>query len=352
MNRRHPLFWYRIRAFTLVELLVTIFVIGLLAALLLPAIQAAREASRRAQCSNNLKQLGLGLHAYASGYGLFPPALLPSDLSASRPGDPPVFGNCFSSIVRMLPQLEATTFYNGINFSFLPDFGPGLSANATIMQVSLSIFVCPSDSAAVVGGYGRVNYRFAIGPDTMMTIPERKGATSASPTSGSFPPGYALQPADFTDGLSNTVGLSERLQGDWTKQVFRRGGDYYLRDGYYFHANADTAVALCDSTRTDGSVPHESRGGEAWFLSGFHFTNFNQCSTPNSSHLDCSFVNGVSSVHSRHMVDGVFTASSNHHGGANVLMMSGDVRFVRDSVALPVWRALGSRSGGEVTGSE
>lgn len=330
------------RGFTMIELLVVVAVIAILCGLLLPAVQAAREVARRAQCVNNLKQLGIGLHSYADLHGWFPPnTLLPS-----RGGIPPLdWYNMLSPMARMLPQLEQSAHYHAINFDLPADFGPGLTANQSVMISTLSLFVCPSDGGPPVSGYGRVNYRFSLGPRSSFSI-----GTSVTPEGsyGAFPPVASLRPADFTDGLSSTIGLSERLQGDWTKSTFRRGGDYLLRDGAYAGTDPDVALSICRALAPAPATPHESRGGESWFLSGLHFSNYNHCSTPNRWADDCSYTKDVGSVHDRFMIDGAFSASSAHPGGVNVLMMGGEVRFFRDSVTLPTWRALSTRGGGEV----
>ena len=330
------------RGFTLIELLVVVSAIALLCSFLIPAVQSAREAADRSRCVNNLKQIGIGLHSYASLHSRFPPVtLLPS-----RPAIPPVdWYNMTSPMARMLPHLEQSPLYHAINFDLPADFGPGLSANSTVMTSAVTIFVCPSDGGSPVSGYGRVNYRFSLGPATMFS--SQVPATGVA-LSGAFPPTSALQAADFPDGLSSTIGLSERLQGGWMKRTFRRGGDYLLRDGGYAGPDPDVALSICRSLPPAPSSPHESRGGESWFLTGLHYSNYNHCSTPNRSADDCSFTRYVDTVHDRFMIDGAFSASSAHPGGVNVLMMGGEVRFIRDSVALPTWRALSTRNGGEV----
>ena len=334
------------RGFTLIELLVVVSVIAILCSLLLPAVQAAREAARRAQCISNLKQIGIGFNSYASLDGHFPPVIL----LPSRSGIPPVdWYNITSPMARMLPHLEQSVLYNAINFVPPADFGPGLYANLTAMTTTVAIFVCPSDGGPQVPGYGRVNYRFSLGPATMFSV---QVPAPSRALYGAFPPVLSLVAADFPDGLSSTIGVSERLQGDWAKQTFRHGGDYLLRDGAYAGPDPDVAVSICRSLAPAPATPHESRGGESWFLSGLHFTSYNHCSTPNRWADDCSFTKYVDTVHDRFMIDGAFSASSAHPGGVNVLMMGGGVRFIGDSVTLPTWRALSTRIGGEVISSD
>ena len=330
------------RGFTLIELLVVISIIAILCGLLIPAVQGAREAARRAQCINNLKQIGLALHSYQSVYDRFPPiTLLPPALGG--------WASVTSPMAQMLPQLELSTIYNAMNYDLRADFSPGLSANQTVMSTRLAVFVCPSDVGSPVPGYGRVNYRFSLGVATMFASQSPGTPNMTSQVNyGAFYPWLSLRSSDFPDGLSSTVGLSERLQGDWTQGTFRRGGDYRVGDGGQASSDPDLAVSICKAYASDLVAPVESRGGESWFLTGLHFTNYSHFWPPNRSENDCSFRGHLESVHARHMLDGVFTATSAHPGGVNVLMMGGEVRFVRDSIALPTWRAMSTRAGGEV----
>ncbi len=119
----------------------------------------------------------------------------------------------------------------------------------------------------------------------------------------------------------------------------------------YPHGGLDWAMAACASASPD--LPIETKSGESWFFSGLHFTNYNHCATPNSRVRDCSFwPTWLPDLHSRTIVEGMFTASSFHPGGVNVLLMDGSVRFARDSIDRSVWRALSTRSGGEAVSSD
>ncbi len=195
------------RGFTAIELLVVVAIIGVLVALLIPAVQSARESSRRASCLNNLKQLGIGLHNYASQFERFPPIMLFDD-PPGRP--PPHFVKSYSPLARMLPQLEQMNEYNAINFAIVPEYGPGLTVNLTAMKTTVAGFLCPSDGGSAPAGYGRVNYRFSIGLVPMLNY--RKDPPSRprpGEGAGPFVLMQTFRPADFTDGLSMTVGVSE-----------------------------------------------------------------------------------------------------------------------------------------------
>jgi prepilin-type N-terminal cleavage/methylation domain-containing protein/prepilin-type processing-associated H-X9-DG protein len=327
--------------FTLVECLVVVFVIGLLAAILLPAVHQAREASRRLECVNQLKQVALALQAYAGEHGCFPTVDSVTYQSGQRPGPP----QAYSPLARILCELDQTALYNAFNFSVIPSVGAGPAYNLTAMSVTLGVALCPSDAPPPVSGYGRVNFRFSTGP-TPWIGPSPKLPLSLD---GPFTVGHFWAPGDFRDGLSNTVGISERLQGGWVKGAFKHGGDYLLvADGLWVVQNADQAVSLCASAPIDG--PTDTRAGESWGLSGFHFTDYNHCATPNPLPNDCALDTHNGSLHSRTLHGGVFSASSGHPGGVNAALMDGSVRFIKNGIALPTWRALSTRSAGEVIG--
>ncbi len=327
--------------FTLIELLVAIGIIGLLIALLLPAVQQAREAAHRLACFNNLKQLGIALHSYASAHTYFPAINAPTGTNPGKAGT--YSGHYYSPLARMLPELEQGPLYHATNFSWVPSSPEALWANSTVMTASVASFLCPSDAPQHVAGYGRASYRLSVGATPRFA----PGSNSPGSWDGAFTTHRFHRAADFADGLSNTAAASERAQGDWTQGVFMARGDYLLGA----HANAhtpDEAIAACSQAAAAGA--HESRSGESWFLSGFHFTNYNHCLAPNSEAADCSLDPLTEPIHSRAIHEGVFTARSWHPGGAGVLTMDGGVRFVADSIELRVWRALATRNGGEVVG--
>jgi prepilin-type N-terminal cleavage/methylation domain-containing protein/prepilin-type processing-associated H-X9-DG protein len=336
---------YSHRGFTQIELLVVVFIIGLLAGLVLPAVQFARETSRRLQCTNNLKQIGLALHSYLAQQNVFPGV----DLKTyTIPGTSrSVSTYFFSPFARMLAQLDQIPLYNAANVSLPPV--EGAVSNQTVMKTGIGLFLCPSDIQPAVPGYGRVNYRFNLGPTPLFAA----GSYYPLSLAGPFTVHVVYSPADFTDGLSATVGVSERLEGDWTKGPFKWGGDYLyvatavppnISPALY---NADQAVQYCSDLSL--SLPQESRGGESWFLSGLHFTSYNHCATPNMKVPDCSLNrDNLQSLRERIIQQGVFKASSYHPGGVNAALMDGSVRFFTDGLDRKVWRAVATRSGGEV----
>jgi prepilin-type N-terminal cleavage/methylation domain-containing protein len=330
------------RAFTLLELLVTIGIIGLLAGLLLPAVQSAREASRRAECTNNLKQIGLAIQAYLASCGVFPPVCLETVTNEGWGG------HYYSPFVQLLPELEQTPLFNATNFAWVPTDATMLQANSTVMTTSVGLFLCPSDAGSGVAGYGRCNYRFNMGP--MHKIWYYHDITKDF-SCGPFTVFQCYRPADFGDGLSNTVGASERLQGDWRTDTIKRGGDYGLVNVDQQNvASVDQAVQVCAASPPMGA--YESRGGESWFLSGFHFTGYNHSAPPNPKSAGCALDAMREDMHNRTLHNGVFSATSYHPGGVVVLLMDGSTRFVKDAIDLAIWRAVATRSGGEVFGAD
>lgn len=327
--------------FTLLEVLTVLSILGILLAILLPAIQSARESARRIQCVTQMRQVGIGLISYEALHHFFPSVNSPS--AATRDGHI-ISTRYHSPLARMLPLLDLSSIYDTGNFSLPPTASDALSSNLTAMKVSVGLFVCPSDPSRIVLGYGRANYRFDIGP-TPWFSPFQEAPDSWS---GPFSAHVFYRAADFADGLSQTVGVSERIQGDWSKEIVSRG-DYGLTKIFSFTmpplGGPDWAISACSDTSLLSD--YESRSGESWFLSGHHFTSYNHCATPNSRNNDCSFDPLSGSLNSRVLHSGVFSARSYHPGGVNTLFMDGCVRFTSDTVNVAVWRAVGTRSGGE-----
>jgi hypothetical protein len=215
------------------------------------------------------------------------------------------------------------------------------------MTTRVGLFLCPSDPAQSPPGYGRVNYRFSIGP----TAWEGNSIAQPETWAGAFAVLHAFEPSDFSDGLSATIGASERIQGSWLK-------NHVGLSDYLVPTNAgglqgplfgpDRAVAVC--ANMPPMPPTETRSGESWFLSGLHFTQYNHCATPNWARPDCGFFpfDEEQAIGWRAIQNGVFTARSHHAGGVQVLMMGGSLHFVKESVNLAVWRALSTRAQGEV----
>jgi prepilin-type N-terminal cleavage/methylation domain-containing protein/prepilin-type processing-associated H-X9-DG protein len=333
--------------FTLIELLTVVLILGALLALLLPAVQSSREAGRRLQCVNNLKQIGLALHHYEATHQVFP-AIYSDEVGYGSDGKRLSYAAyAYSPLARMLPELELGPLYHSVNLTLGHANIWSIVGNLTGASVSVATFLCPSDTPPPVGGYGRVNYRFSIGPVAFIS----PGPSRQSPDySGAFTMHQFYAVADFPDGLSSTIGVSERLQGDWVKDEFKRGGDYLM--GHYFTvgtpSEGEWPDLLARCLREAPSLPVQSRGGESWFYSGLHYTNYNHCRPPNPSEPDCSFDDAVDDIQALTLHSGSFAATSRHPGGVNALHMDGSVHFYKNNISLPVWMAASTRNGGEV----
>ena len=334
--------------FTLIELLVVISVLLILCSLLMPAVQQAREASRRAQCANNLRQVGIALNAYVSVYSSYPCMNVGF---AGPKGAYTGYGE-FSPFVQLLPELEQAPLYWAVNFSrpslaemlagsgpAWPDPGP---ANQTVAATSIRALLCPSDPVRQSGAWGGTDYRANIGTavDGVLgrDLPPDEGAN------GAFVPLETLYPASFADGLSVTAALSEKCRG-------QPGGPYNRRVGYYFNGTTYTTqaemVALCSSLQGEPAM-YVNDVGNQWFLPALTYTFYKHDVGPNSAVPDCAGAwNGFYPA----LVCGVFAARSDHPGGVNAVFMDGHTQFVANGVSVRVWRALGSRAGGEVVSS-
>jgi len=221
-------------AFTLVELLVVIAIIAVLISLMLPAVQQAREAARRTQCRNNLKQMGLALHNYHESYGTFPPGIvsllanpnwvMPAGQCTAAPDD---LGPGWSFFARMLPYMEQGNFYNSINFN-LPLTDP---TNATARATVVTAYRCPSDAGQTqISIYDCGAPPLATNTPTVLTngastsyVGSLGGASTTGdpligcyeyqPFNGIFHRNIAVRSADISDGMSNTIGIGERQSG-------------------------------------------------------------------------------------------------------------------------------------------
>jgi prepilin-type N-terminal cleavage/methylation domain-containing protein/prepilin-type processing-associated H-X9-DG protein len=372
------------RAFTLIELLVVIAIIAVLIALLLPAVQAAREAARRAQCVNNLKQLGVALHNYHAAANTFPPGGCISAVGQGNFGNGNLWG-AWSAQTMLLPYLEQQQIFSALNFSVETwNNGAGTAMNVTGIAARLNTFLCPSSplppSSATLATVNGVTYAlpgncyfFSTGSSVMWRGDAGAKDTSGQPAipNGVFNvggSGYGLR--DITDGSSNTVAAGEWRIGDFNDtlnsiQDFVGNQSYSdwqatSRDLLSQFGNmpaggpgVQTALNQCalswnGRTGNFGTNGQRSWNGRAWMIGLYAYTLGNMVVPPNSPYPYCEFW----STNSDWDAGGFIGLTSFHSGGANAMMADGSVRFIKSSVAWPSLWALGSRAQGEVLSAD
>lgn len=320
-NRRQP------RGLTLVEVLVAIGIIGLLIALLVPAVQAAREAARRSRCASHLSQLIKAVHAFETAHGGFPPA------SYSLSGGPPPPFALYSTHVALLPYADQAATYDQINVAV--DFNTEAhlgEVNATIAATTLDLFLCPSEPNTADSRWAPTSYRVSLGVQPMQRDP---AGTYSSVEDGAFAYIKLLRVASFRDGLSNTLALSEKPLGSAEPGSYSPFRDWLLTGGA---ASADEWLAECSGLRRAERPQHA--GGHTWMLPGAARTAFFAVVPPNGPVPDCGAMTDGGT--------GLFSARSYHPGGVNAAVADGSVRWFPTSTNAAVWRSLGTRSGGEV----
>jgi prepilin-type processing-associated H-X9-DG protein len=342
-------------------LLVVISIIAVLIALLLPAVQMAREAARKTQCRNNLKQIGLALQNYHSTYNVFPPD---GALWATQNGESWTWQGepNWSSKVHLLPYMEYPQLYNSINFDFGSfdvnswswDQGEAIP-NVTLFSQRLAAYICPSDPAPQHPNLltPASNYAQNGGTDAWFTLGTNfqwkvNGFLWVMGNQGSSVSGSTLMaPINITklsDGTSNTIAFGEWVRGnatlDPTEGVKRPKGANWTVGGPNAFATEDEWRTACENVPYTVATWVWDERGSPWFY-------FTQGGSGRGSGLGVTMRPNQPSCEANWFIDKFETASSMHPGGVNFLFADGSVRFISDSIDYATYRALGTRAGGE-----
>jgi prepilin-type N-terminal cleavage/methylation domain-containing protein/prepilin-type processing-associated H-X9-DG protein len=367
--------------FTLIELLVVIAIIAILISLLLPAVQSAREAARRIQCVNNMKQMGLGLANYEQAVGAYPMACGTHGINNGAVvggSDWDSWGG-WSIQSMLLPYAEQGPLYNSINFDIFSNDGGGVEVQVTAITTRIESFVCPSAPETIGTYYGKpkpgLSYFASVGPSL-----HYQGASGGSAPAGIFSFGGSadrrivapvIRIAGVSDGTSNTIAFGEWRIGDFDATKLsvpqdvvnlRQDPPGITNDGWgdpkmNMPAGSDGFlkwINMCAGyapQSTQGADPWKTNGsyiGQAWNQGMFGWTLGNTLLAPNPPYPNCR----MCAWDGDWDCPGMYGLSSFHPGGGNIAMADGSVRFFRSSTDLRTVWALGSRAQGEVVSAD
>ena len=313
------------RGFTLIELLVVIAVMAILIALLLPAVQRAREAARRSQCKNNLKQIGLALQNYHDSNGAFPPAIcLPSDDGA------------WSAQTRLLAYLEKGTLYKQINFR------QHYSGQPNVIQTRVATYLCPSeinDRQSLEDGLAQYPINYGVNEGSWLVYDPSRPTQS---NDGAFGPNSRISMASFTDGTSSTLMLSE-------VKAFQA----IVKGSPVPSIAPPTVPTVIGTLGGSGSFDPEN-GHTEWVEGRVHQTGFTTTFVPNTlvpyttggATYDLDYT-AAEEGESSSPTYAAITSRSHHSGIVHSVLADGSVKSISNNISLTIWRALGTRCGRE-----
>jgi prepilin-type N-terminal cleavage/methylation domain-containing protein/prepilin-type processing-associated H-X9-DG protein len=320
------------RAFTLIELLVVFAIIAILIGLLLPAVQKVREAAARTKCQNNLKQIGLAVHAFETTNEFLPP-----NGSYATAHSPVGFSvEPYSVFARIPPDIEQASLYQ------LVDLNASATSQPNVTGQRIAIYFCPSDPSDFPKAGNPPTYSATYGAGGGDWLQEDFNGDRFG--NGAFPPAnyprqFAIRTVDIIDGTSSTVGMAE----------VKAYGNYLFYTRYMAQTPAPSSPS---DLLALGGVLTLGEAHAAWtgsFLSdtalSFVFppnTTVNYLNPSDHQYYDVDWINGGLGFGYA-----ALTARSYHNSGVNALFMDGSVRFITNSIAQDTWRALGTRNGGE-----
>jgi len=385
MRKRYRTASGRPVGFTLIELLVVIAIIAVLIALLLPAVQSAREAARRGQCINNLKQLGLAFANYESSRGgycmsyaqraIWDPTNSCGTLEDSGWGD-------WSPQAQLMGYLEQNAVYNALNFSIASGDGLDNGVQGTAIITKVAVFLCPSSNKAigtfyccgVIPGsntgapYPGNNYWGSVGATVCPWLSAKPPGIFAIMANGINQSGtVAVGVADIQDGTSNTIVFSEWRTGDFDQSRLSIQDAINIRANvgnfgcWNNNGNASSmpgagmpAFTQFLQTCAGAAIPslntnnNKSNLGREWAQGMLGHTLGTTLLPPNSPYPNCNMEPWGGDFDAPSMLN----MSSYHPGGANVAMADGSVRFLKSSIAMQIVWALGSKAGSEVISAD
>lgn len=325
---------------TMIDVLVSLSVIGVLAAVIVPAVQGLRESARCLQCRNHLRQLATASQQHVSLWnGEFP--------YTAAHGAGPEGGDLLHSVSphtrllmfldqRVVAERMSSALLRHNDIQFPPRFGDAVLSDLASTRVV--VFLCPSDDSRP----GATNYRAnrGFGPGTYGPDPPARSGFIGN-VSGAFVHGRSTRVSEFDDGLSNTALFAEKLIGDGIPAAFARDRDFVFSTAASMRT-PDDAVQNCGMPLPE-RPRHASYGGWTWLYGGWNTTWYNHVFPPNARIPDCSQGGFAMSGGG----PGAYTARSGHAGGVNMAFADGSARFISDHIDQAAWTAMSSRSSQE-----